>query len=686
MNFEHSRSAVENNLVFRCLLRFLLAAILSGSQIFGRCAPFGLGFVAAAGSGLEGLSALAGVLAGSLLFMSFIDAMKYIAAAILIFSVSISFFDTKLYRKHAFMPLIAGSCTAIVSSVYLTQSDFFGTDGAYCLLEALLAGGCVLCYRTVLGESLSLQNRAQRTNLFFLLLTLLIAACGIPSFAGISLGRICANVLVLTAGRLQKGPFAGCAAGLCTGLAMDMVSGQLFYAAACSLSALIAGARPHSRSVYALVYLCGMLCSLFWAADSGAVILLETALAGILFLMIPEKVFRTRRSTQAKESATPTGVLAEQLRSTATVFRDLYDSLSHRGTPVNDENIATVFDRSADQICRSCPLCSTCWDSDYVTTYNALNDTTALLTGRGHIRPSDFPAHFAERCLRIQDFTATVNAEFTALLMRRQYTRQLDSTRQSAREQYARLSEVLTASADRISRSDEAASPAAAFPARTTCEIHTAMRPKQGESVSGDTLSTFRSADGTYYLILSDGMGSGEAARRESAMTVRLLEQFLKAGIEASTALKTLNTALTLHSDESGSFTTIDLLAYAPATGTASFYKYGAAPSYIKHGTSIRRITGSILPAGLSGSDRLPDSTTLPLSPGDCVLLISDGFADSSSDAWLQTLLSQWSGETLHSLASALMAASADRSGKADDASLLLLQLPTAEEHAPQAV
>ncbi len=61
-------------------------------------------------------------------------------------------------------------------------------------------------------------------------------------------------------------------------------------------------------------------------------------------------------------------------------------------------------------------------------------------------------------------------------------------------------------------------------------------------------------------------------------MTVRLLEQFLKAGIEPSTALKTLNSALTLHTDESGSFTTIDLLAMTPESGSVSFYKFGAAP------------------------------------------------------------------------------------------------------------
>ena len=66
--------------------------------------------------------------------------------------------------------------------------------------------------------------------------------------------------------------------------------------------------------------------------------------------------------------------------------------------------------------------------------------------------------------------------------------------------------------------------------------------------------------DGTLCLLLSDGMGCGEAAQRESSMAVRLLERFLRAGIDAPPALKTLNSALSLRAESTDSFTTVDLL------------------------------------------------------------------------------------------------------------------------------
>lgn len=688
MNFEQSLAAAEKSRIFSCVLRFLLAAILSGSQIFGAYAPFGLGFVAAAGGGMEGLSALLGLLVGSLLFMSFTEAMKYIAAAILIFSVSVAFYDTKLYRQSAFLPLTASACTAAVGFVYLARSGLFSADGAYFLLEVFLAGLCAVCYRIALTVDKPSQDRTQLFCLFVLAVTLLIAVAAIPLAGYFSLGRIFAVLLVLIAGRLG-GMGLGCAAGLCAGLAMDTVTGGLYFSMAYSLSALIAGVKNCGRALYTLFFLCGTVFSLFWASSDTAVYaLMETAIAGVLFLLIPEKAFRKERKRSSGETPALSApqALEKQLRRTATVFRDLYDSLSRSSTPINDENIATVFDRAADQVCRACPLCGTCWDNDYVTTYNALNDVTEFLTERGRVLPSDFPSHFSARCVRLSDFIAAVNAEFTALLMRRQYTRQLDNTRQSAKEQYARLSELLSESADQIGRSDaQDAVPAAKEP-MPDCEICTAVRPKAGESVSGDTVSTFRTEDGKVFLLLSDGMGCGEDARRESAMTVRLLEQFLRSGIEPSTALKTLNTALTLHSDESGSFTTIDLMALTLRSGTASFYKYGAAPSYIKHGGSIRRITGSVLPAGLSSGERVPDATTICLTPGDFAVLVSDGFADSSDDAWLQSMLAEWDGTSVQSLTSALMDASIRRSGRSDDSSLLVLRMPPLPVSSPDEV
>ena len=135
----------------------------------------------------------------------------------------------------------------------------------------------------------------------------------------------------------------------------------------------------------------------------------------------------------------------------------------------------------------------------------------------------------------------------------------------------------------------------ALFPFFVVCELLTAapppaalLRPKTGEKHCGDQCAVF-DAGGLTCLALSDGMGSGESAHCEAAMTIRLLRQFLQAGIEPLPALKTLNTAAMLRCQGGAGFTTIDLACLDRAEGVLTLYKYGAAPSYIKRQGAVAR-------------------------------------------------------------------------------------------------
>lgn len=240
-------------------------------------------------------------------------------------------------------------------------------------------------------------------------------------------------------------------------------------------------------------------------------------------------------------------------------------------------------------------------------------------------------------------------------------------TRAQAAGQYAQLSELLSGAAETLEAQPTAAE------TLLTYRVGAALRPKEGENVSGDSVTHFETEDGRLCLLLSDGMGCGEEARRESALAVRLLERFLRAGVETSGALKTLNSALTLRAEVSESFTTIDLLTLSLRDGAAEVYKYGAAPSYVKRGARVRRITGSCLPAGLQSADTRPETTGFTLEKGSFFVMLSDGVADVNDDGWLMALLEKFQGDDPQALASAILAAGRERRGGDDDCAVLAL-------------
>ena len=649
-------------------IRFFLAAALCAARIGGGEAPFALGCVAAAGPGAGGIAALLGCGLGLALFLDFSSGLIQLGSAILMAAAMTALQGTKLAEKRGFAPVCAGGLYFAVKGIWVLQSADPAAGLPLCLLTAALCGLSAWGYVPLLRG-----RQPEEEGLRFLGLTLL-AALGAAEPAGLSLGGIGVMALaVLTAWR--QGTAAALETGLLGGFLLDCCAGAgLRHAAACALAGLLAGQAAKGRKrrlAPALAAgLSGVVLLLLLPGAEGQALLAEAALGGLLFLALPGRLFGGKRLAEEAPAASSalTEGMRQRLRAAAEAFRDLYESLGR--TPVRDleENPAILFDRAAEKVCRDCALCSLCWRKEYVGTFNAMNDAAPFLLERGRALAKDFPSYFSDRCIHLTDYLAAVNGELTAYLLRRQYRARLEESRREARGQYAQMGELLRSAA-----ADLTADAPASGPDAPACRVGAALRPKEGEKVCGDELESFETRDGLLCLLLSDGSGSGESARRESALTSRLLRQFLEAGIQPEAALKTLNAALALRGEETGSFATIDLFTLRRDTGEAGFYKYGAAPSYLKRLGSVRRVAGSSLPAGLREAPAPPDVTRLRLEGGSFAVMVSDGVADAGNDEWLQDFLAGWSGEDPQALAGALMAECRKRGRTADDCAVQVL-------------
>ncbi len=670
--FWHKMTPEQSVRFFSRGIRFFLAAALTAAQTPGGYAPFALGCVAASGAGGEGLPALLGTAVGTVLFLNFSAGLAQMAAAILICTAAATFRGLKIARKPWFYPLCSAAILLAIRGIYVAQAASPARALLPCLTAVLLTGISARGYSALLYPE---QERPSPNALTFLAATLLCALSGLM-IGAMDVSRALLSVLVLVTA-WQRGAAVGAGTGLCAGLLADLCAGTgtLFFSAAWGAAGLAAGMRMgHSRLSAALTYLAAVGILLLPLTDALAQPLLEeTLLAVLLLFLIPPRVFGGKRLQKAAGTPASGALdgLKERLSRTAAAFHDLYDSLGRGSSRNQEENPAAVFDRAAEKVCRGCALCEFCWKKEYVSTFNAMNDATPYLLGRGRALAKDFPRYFSDRCIHFPEFLTAINGELSAYLLRTQYRRQLEETRRSARGQYEQMGELLSAAAAGLGE----ARPVNALAGRPY-RIGAALRPKQGETVCGDCVSSFENAEGTLCLLLSDGNGSGEAARRESAMTNRLLRQFLEAGIAAEAALKTLNAALALRSEESGGFSTIDLLTVNVRGGNAALYKYGAAPTYLKKGGNVRRITCGTLPAGLREPSLPPETTRFALEDGSFLLMISDGVADANQDEWLLNFLTGWEGTDSQMLAGLVLQESAKHGGLADDCAVQVLYFP----------
>ena len=196
---------------------------------------------------------------------------------------------------------------------------------------------------------------------------------------------------------------------------------------------------------------------------------------------------------------------------------------------------------------------------------------------------------------------------------------------------------------------------------------------KEGSSVSGDTFSIKELPDAKLALMLSDGMGSGIEAQKESCMMVELLEEFLETGFSVHASLQMIST-LFLTKVKNPSVVTADIAMINLYNGMAEFYKAGAAPSYLKRNGLITPVFGSAPPAGMFLKQE-EEPEIHKLYQGDCIIMMTDGVLEAlraeNKDQMMEGYLSMLKVKNPQEMAERILAFAAEH-GAHDDMTVLV--------------
>ena len=172
-----------------------------------------------------------------------------------------------------------------------------------------------------------------------------------------------------------------------------------------------------------------------------------------------------------------------------------------------------------------------------------------------------------------------------------------------------------------------------------SAECATAGIAGNRDTVSGDTVRSFESRDGFFYTLISDGMGSGKEAKTTSEFVTEFLSRALEFSSAKETVLKMLSHIIKRKNEECSA--TLDLFEIDLINGNAVFFKGGAAPSYVKRGSSIFRIRSRTAPLGVL-KDVDIERIKVDIESDDYIIMLSDGIIQNADDApWLLELLSK---------------------------------------------
>lgn len=172
---------------------------------------------------------------------------------------------------------------------------------------------------------------------------------------------------------------------------------------------------------------------------------------------------------------------------------------------------------------------------------------------------------------------------------------------------------------------------------RLQADASACCHSRQAGAPCGDSHMICELEGSRLLLMISDGMGSGEAAARESAQTLRLLSRFLAADVRRDLALETVNELMLARTD-SDMFATVDMCVVDLLTGTAEFSKLSACRSLIIRNGEVLEIPGGRLPLGILEGVR-PALSRAELRPGDVIVMATDGVMEALPAEELDELL-----------------------------------------------
>ncbi len=172
---------------------------------------------------------------------------------------------------------------------------------------------------------------------------------------------------------------------------------------------------------------------------------------------------------------------------------------------------------------------------------------------------------------------------------------------------------------------------------RFTVEAEHSSRAADREN--GDNFRLLHLKGGKFVIAISDGMGTGSRAAKESEAILELLDSFLDAGFDSCVAVRLINSVMIMKSEDEA-FVTLDLCIIDLYTGEARFIKTGAEPSFILNkGGRVRTVKAASLPVGLL-ADAEAEVRAAKVQDGDRIVMMTDGVSmNKSGEPWIDKFI-----------------------------------------------
>ena len=691
-NIEEQEEKQTRKIDFKNLLKinnivlYAIACLVSMVGFNKELAPFGLAIFAAVCSNKipAGILYIA-VLIGTAIGFGLSGILTFIISSLL-FIAMILIFRPRTQEPNKNEKQKLGIYVAISAFAVQASKMFFTTFLVYDLVVSIMLGIIVYIFYKIFANSLIVINEYGIKKAFSIeevmgaSLIISIALCAFSKLYifGFSFTNIFSIMLVLFLG-WKNGMLVGGTAGITIGMVLGIINETSpILIASYAISGMLAGILNKLGKIGVIVGFCVGNAVLTYIANGNTVPIItirEILIASLGLLVIPKDVSFdiTEIINQTKCLPTTAGVIEEK-KKTANKLNSVSDTILQMARSYDDsakdtlnepieneskknfkEEAMNNLEELEDNLLYDDILLNedTILDEAYrlleekeVITVDELIEILERVNNYKLVKESAGEA--PEQIVKILNSTYRINKLNTI------WKHKEASNKKVLANQLGGVSKVISSLADDIKTEEKPKK----INQKYKLIIGSAETTKNKSEMSGDSNAKTKLHDGKYMIAISDGMGSGEKAKKSSSTVIQMLERLLTTGFDNDVSIGLINSAVNLNSNEE-TYATIDISIIDLSNGNIEFVKNGACPTFIKSNKKVETINAVSFPAGVLDKIDLVVYDK-DLKEKDIIIMCSDGILESNTEyknkeLWLKELIENLQTEDVQKIADIIL-------------------------------
>ncbi len=296
-----------------------------------------------------------------------------------------------------------------------------------------------------------------------------LAIISIGGFCDISIGEvsvgkvICGVAIMIIAysGRCAFSVTCGVSLGILFSLYSFEFNEYVGIFAFCGLVTGMASGLKRPGIILAFIISTRLLTAYFGGWSDSVFSGYETIIAVCTFCLVPQSILLRIKAyfraglVRNTDFVKYLDTVNTKMKFTSKAFESLAE-LSQKvlgKIPENTNDISTIYDITANKVCKSCGLKFACWDKEAFDTKDVLNKAVLTLYRDGHITTDTVPVEFKKKCIRYESFISELNRTYFKYKAGNQWQERVEQGNKMLSMQLIGMSDIMDNFSESLSKS-----------------------------------------------------------------------------------------------------------------------------------------------------------------------------------------------------------------------------------------